>query len=232
MFRTLVIAGLLLTLLGPLTAGEPKEKWPSAQAQLDVGLSLAKTEGKRVYLELGSPTCDCCRAFDLYMNDPEVVRVLSKHLVLVRVRGDKSDGAGELHKRLGPPYYGIPVWWVLDANGEKVPRVGDPFGNVGIPVNATHRANYVKALRVACPKMTDEEAALLERKLREAPWSVESEAAQQIEDAAGTKLLFAKALLQDGKRDSATKWLERVVKESQGTKAAGEAARLLADLRP
>ena len=231
MFRTLVIAGLLLTLLAPLTAGEPKEKWPSAQAQLDVGLSQAKAEGKRVYLEFGWDGCRPCRVFDGYYKDPEVSRVLSKYLVRVKIDVSKNSGSTELKHRFGSPR-GVPAWWLLDADGQVVSGAGDPGGNVGFPTAANDRVAYIEVLRSACPKMTDEEAALLERKLREAPWSVESEAAQQIEDAAGTKLLFAKALLQDGKRDSATKWLERVVRECKGTKAAGEAARLLADLRP
>jgi hypothetical protein len=231
MFRTLVIAGLLLTPTAALTAGEPKEKWPSARALLDIALSQAKAEGKRVYLEFGSPACYCWRMIlDRTMSDPELVRVLSRHLVLVRIRQDKSPGSPEVQKKLLGEFGGRIGFF--DADGAKVPGADDPFSGGGFPAGPSERAAYIKKLRVACPKMTDEEAALVERKFRENPESVESVAAQQIEDAAGTKLLFAKALLQDGKRDSATKWLERVVRECKGTKAAGEAARLLVDLRP
>jgi len=48
--------------------------------------------------------------------------------------------------------------------------------------------------------MSEKEADLLLRTLRENPGSVESESAERLEQAAATKLTFAKSLLQDGKR--------------------------------
>jgi FimV-like protein len=231
MFRTLLATSLIASLAVPVRAGEPKEKWPSAQTLLDIGLSQARAEGKGVHLEFGAPWCGCSRMLDRTMNDPEVVRVLSRHLVLVRVRCDKSAGYEELIKRLGSGTIS-PIWF-LDADGVKVPGTDNPFSpNVGFPASPKSRAAYTKALRLACPKMTDDEAALVARKFRENPWSVESVAARGVEDAAGRKLMFAKALLQDGKRDKAREWLERVVRDDPGTTAAQAAARLLKELTP
>src|SRR5207244_3037286 len=151
-----------------LRAGEPAEKEPSAQALFDIGLSRAGADGKRVLLEFGWDGCRPCRVFDGYYKDPEVSRVLDKYLVRVKIDISKNRGATELKHRFGSPR-GVPVWWLLDADGRVVSGAGDPGGNVGFPTAASDRAAYIKALRSACPTMSDEEADLLERKLRENP---------------------------------------------------------------
>jgi Thioredoxin-like len=231
MLRTLTAIGLLCPLPLPAWAGEPVSKPPSAQSLFDVASSRAREEGKPVFLICGADGCQPCRRFDAYHGDAEVRRVLDRHLVLVKVDTTKNPGAREVMKRLGEPH-GVPAWGLLDPSGNKVDGTPSRWGYAFFPSDPESRAKYLSALRTACPNLSDAEATLLERKLKESPGSVESRAARKVENAADAKLTFAKELLRSGKRASAATRLEQIVKDCGGTRAAAEAAQLLKSLPP
>jgi hypothetical protein len=91
-------------------------------ARLEAALARARREKKRVLLDLGASWCrDCQAMYRLLHGDPEIVRELERHYVLVLVdvsrKGEQPRNA-ELVARFGDPLArGIPVLLVLAPEG-------------------------------------------------------------------------------------------------------------------
>jgi hypothetical protein len=161
--RKCLIVAACLSALG---ADQPAGKEPAAADLLNAGLSKAKKDGTRVFLVFGSPGCGWCKIFDKYHTDPEVAKVLEKYLVLVKVDVVKNPG-GEAMYNLYGSHRGVPAWSILDGDEKLLADSGDGQKNVGFPGRPHEIDHYVKALRKACPKLTDAEVELLTRKLKE-----------------------------------------------------------------
>jgi hypothetical protein len=166
MTRSLITLGLLAAVALPLPAAdEPKGKPPAADLLAD-GLARAKKEDKRVFLVFGSPSCGWCKVFDRYHADPDVGRVTGRHLVLVKVDVVENAGGQALYKKYGTDR-GVPAWVLLGPGAAVLADSGDGQANVGFPYQPHEVAHYLKALRKACPGLSDAEAELLAGKLKE-----------------------------------------------------------------
>jgi hypothetical protein len=164
----LLAVPLVMVRGGDEPSGKGKEgvKEPAAAELLDGGLSQAGKEGRRVFLVFGSPGCGWCKRFDQFHDDPEVGRVVGKHLVLVKVDVVKNPGGEALYLKHGRQR-GVPAWTILDPAAKVLADSGDAEKNVGFPFQPNEVEHYVKALRASCPGLTDAEVDLLTKKLKE-----------------------------------------------------------------
>ncbi len=160
------LAVLLASGSTALAADEPKVKGPPAAGLLADGLKQAGKEDKRVFLVFGSPTCGWCKLLEKYHADPEVSQLLAKHLVIVKVDIVENAGGQELYKKYGTDR-GVPAWTILAPDGTVLTDSGDGRDNVGFPAEPQEIAHYFKALRKACPKVSDEDVKLLTARLKD-----------------------------------------------------------------
>jgi thiol-disulfide isomerase/thioredoxin len=167
MFRAASLV-VVLFLAPQVRADDPEKekKGPPAADLLAEGLSKAKKEDKRVFLIFGSPTCGWCKYLDKYHADAEVGKVVEKYFVLVKVDVVTNPGGEEMYKKYGTDR-GVPAWTVLAPDAKVLTDSGDGKDNVGFPYEEKEVEHYVKVVRLAAPKMTDSEAQLLVKKLRD-----------------------------------------------------------------
>lgn len=167
MFHLAAFIALLLV-VPQVRADDPKkeEKGPPADKLLADGLAQAKKDEKRVFLMFGSPTCGWCKYLDKYHADPEVTKVVGKYFVLVKVDVVTNPGGEEMYKKYGTDR-GVPAWTVLAADAKVLTDSGDGQDNVGFPYEDKEIEHYVKAVRLAAPRMTEAESQVLVKKLRD-----------------------------------------------------------------
>jgi len=167
MARAAVLVVVML-LVPQVRADDPaKEKQrPSAFELLAGGLEKAEKEKKSVFLVFGSPTCGWCKYFDKYHADAEVEKVIGKYFVLVKV-DIATDRFGRMVYKLFGRDRGVPAWTIVASDLKWLGDSGDEEDNVGFPYEDKEVEHYVKSVRAAAPKMTDAEAQLLVKKLRD-----------------------------------------------------------------
>jgi hypothetical protein len=124
----------------------------------------AKKEGKLVLLVFGVRGASWSDRLDAYHADSEVRKVLDKHFVIARVDIEESGGV-EMYMERG--VRGTPAFSILDTAGAVVSDSGQDDQNVGFPNNDEEVKRYLDALKAACPKISDDDLALLRRKLEE-----------------------------------------------------------------
>jgi thiol-disulfide isomerase/thioredoxin len=165
MTRTMTFLAVFLSSVALLAADQPTPPAPSAGQLLKDGLARAGKEEKRVFLIFGSPTCGWCKYFAAYHADPEVSRLLDKHLVFVKVDIVETLWGKELYLKYGTER-GVPAWTILAADRTVLADSGDGKNNVGFPAEPHEIDHYIKALQKACPKMTEEDIKLLTDRLK------------------------------------------------------------------
>jgi hypothetical protein len=167
MARLVLTLGLMVVCGLPALAQEgAKKQEPSAADLLAKGLAQAQKEEKRVFLIFGSPGCGWCKLFDKYHADPEVSKVLGKHLVLVKVDIVNNPGGEEMYKKYGTDR-GVPAFTILGTDSKVLADSGDGKENIGFPAEPEEITRYFQALRKTCPQLTETEIALLTSKLKE-----------------------------------------------------------------
>jgi hypothetical protein len=164
--RHLLMAAGVVGAMSLTTYAEEPAKGPPAEAVLSEGLAKAKAEGKRVFLVFGSPTCGWCKYFDKYHADPEVAKLIGKHLVLVKVDVVTNPGGKDLYEKYGTQR-GVPAFTILDAGRNVLADSGDGTNNVGFPYKPEEIEHYVTAMKKALPALTDQDVRVLRRKLAE-----------------------------------------------------------------
>jgi len=95
----------------------------------DVGLKKAKTEGKHIFIDFTAKWCGWCKKMDKEtFSRPEVVEMLNKNFIPVRVHGDSKreldiDGYKVTEKNLTRYEFGVrgfPSFWFLKPDGTKL----------------------------------------------------------------------------------------------------------------
>ena len=167
MKRTIAVLGSLVAVfLSVAFAEEPKANQPTAKQLRTAGLEQANKEGKQVFLIFGSQGCGWCKVFDKYHSDPEVARVLDRHLVLVKVSTDENPGGEEMYNEYGKAR-GVPAFVILDAGGKRLADSGDDDNNIGFPYQPHEIEHYFAALKTGCPKLSESDVELLKETLKE-----------------------------------------------------------------
>jgi len=102
---------------------------------------------------------------DQYHADPDIAPVLSKYFVLQRIDIDETPGGMEMYLQRGPR--GAPAFSIFDSSGEFLADSGQNEQNFGFPNNPEQVDRYIAALTTACPKLTEEDIAVLRYKLEQ-----------------------------------------------------------------
>jgi Highly conserved protein containing a thioredoxin domain len=166
MTRPAIVLGVVLASCLLSSADEPKDKGIAAAQLRSAGLAQAKKEDKQLFLIFGSPSCGWCRVFEKYHADDAVTKVISKHLVLVKVDVEENPGGQEMYDEYGKAR-GVPAFVILNAAGKVLADSGDGDKNIGFPFKPEEVESYFVAMKSACPKLTYAEVQVLRDKLKE-----------------------------------------------------------------
>jgi hypothetical protein len=138
----------------------------SAELLRAAALDQAKKEDKQVFLLFTAPDCDWCKQFDVYHSDPEVMKVISKHFVLLKIDVRQTPGGDHMFAQYGGTDR-LPLFSILDYKGMLLANSGDGDENIGFPTQPGEVEAYFAALKTACPTLNNEEAELLHAKLND-----------------------------------------------------------------
>jgi hypothetical protein len=99
-----------------------------------------------------------------YHADEDVARLLDKYFIVVMLPIDAMVGAQQMYHERGNDR-GVPAYTIVDSHGALLADSGDAGQNIGFPNTDDEVHRYLEMLKTACPEMTDEEQALLQKKL-------------------------------------------------------------------
>lgn len=132
---------LILSFLGTGAAARPQlseekpEPGPLAQERLDEALDQAKSQEKRVFLQVGGSNCGWCDKLDHLLTQEHVAAIMGRNYVIAKIDVDRMKDAHEVVERYLPKGVpGIPWYAILDADGEAIVTSDGPNGNIGYPV--------------------------------------------------------------------------------------------------
>jgi thiol-disulfide isomerase/thioredoxin len=92
-----------------------------AQAQLESALARAKTEGKRVIVDLGGNWCGDCRVFAAVMDLPEVKKYVDAHYEVVLVNVGRYDTNLDIPARFGlDKLHAAPTTLIVSPDGKLI----------------------------------------------------------------------------------------------------------------
>jgi thiol:disulfide interchange protein len=141
---------------------EHQAKPREAAPLIDAAIAQAKEQGKRVFLTFGAPWCGWCHRLEDWMWRPEVMAVLSKDFVPLKIDVDRTIGGKELlAKYRGGDGGGIPWFVFLDGEGQALCDSDDPGSNLGCPWSPEEIAAFGKLVARVKQRITDDELAAL-----------------------------------------------------------------------
>jgi thiol:disulfide interchange protein len=115
-------------------AGTPNGEQLKASEVLAAALAEAGDADKLVFLHSGAQWCGWCRRLETWMTRPEIVEILAKDFVPVKIDMDRMLGAKAINDRYVDGYGGIPWIVILDPDGELVADSFNEEGrNIGSP---------------------------------------------------------------------------------------------------
>jgi len=162
--RTVCVMILLSICASCSDPWKPDPRFPTAEKIRGDALAAAKKEGKSALLVFSMQGNNFCESLDRFHADPVVWGVLGKHFVLGRVDIRETPGGGEMLNEHGFADT-APAFSILDYKGMLLANSSEGGQNFGFPNNEEQVANYISAIKLACPQMTDEEIAVLRNKL-------------------------------------------------------------------
>jgi len=114
------ILALLLAAGWARTAEQtPYDEKADASQQVASAIADASRQGKNVVLVFGANWCPDCRTLDAEMHKPDLVALLAKSFVVVKIDVGRMDKNLDLAKKYGVPVRrGIPAMAVLDPHGK------------------------------------------------------------------------------------------------------------------
>ncbi|MBC8103041.1 MAG: thioredoxin family protein [Cytophagales bacterium] len=132
-------------------------------------------DSRRILLIFGATWCGACRSLEAILDSKDASDVIKKHFVLVHMNVFETEGKQKtLYETPGgvalmdeyTKSRGLPYWTTLDSKGNKIGDCMSPEGQVGAPATLSQIEFFLKTLRQAAPKMTDEEQKVIELRLR------------------------------------------------------------------
>ena len=118
----LLAASLLLVSLAAAASDLPTKFDPSRDALKDVATAVAqaKSDGKRVLVDVGGEWCSWCHVLDKFMDSDDAVRsARDAAFVLVKVNWSPENKNANLLSKW-PKIKGYPHFFVLDATGKLI----------------------------------------------------------------------------------------------------------------
>lgn len=102
---------------------------PTADQVLKTALVKAKKEKKHVLIIFHASWCGWCHKMDASINDPQIKPLFDKSYVIEHLtvlehdpakKPDQNPGAEDLMKKYNSEGFGIPLWFIFDANGKLI----------------------------------------------------------------------------------------------------------------
>jgi thiol-disulfide isomerase/thioredoxin len=132
---------------------------------LNLLISSAKKNNKKLFLVFGWEGCGWCRRLDKYHNDPKVKNILNRYFMISYIDIYKSANGQDLYKRYGKG--GTPSWTVFDSQGKIMVDSDLGKGNIGYPATDDEINSYILAIKKAVPNLKRSDCDLLIEKLKE-----------------------------------------------------------------
>jgi hypothetical protein len=132
---------------------------------LNLLISSAKQNNKKLFLVFGWEGCGWCRRLDKYHNDPKVKNILNRYFMISYIDIYKSTNGQDLFKKYGKD--GTPSWTVFDSQGKIIVDSDLGKGNIGYPATEDELNSYIIAIKKAVPNLSQSDCDLLIEKLKE-----------------------------------------------------------------
>ena len=159
-FAMLIVMGALLA--GGVVGANVEEKpyaVDAAETLMAEACARAKKESKLVFVASGFKECGWCRVLEKYHALPDVSQILGKYYVNVKIDTTYMPDGRKVFSKLAKP--GAPSWVIVTPEREAIVDSYAESGNVGYPAAPHEIAHYVKALKQATPKISEEEIKTL-----------------------------------------------------------------------
>jgi len=148
------------------------EQWsaPKAVASkiLDEGLARASSEDKLVFLHFGAPTCGWCHKLDAFLARADMMPLINREFVDVKLDLSRMMGADEILRRYNPGKSGGIPWFVfLDSRGKALATSNGPKGNIGYPATPEEIEHFIGMLKKTARKLEPAQIDQIETKLKE-----------------------------------------------------------------
>ena len=161
---TLLIALGALVAMSAAAADDKPYASNAAEKLMADACATARKDSKLVFVASGFKECGWCRVFEKYHALPEVSQILGKYLVNVKIDTTYMPDGKEVFSKMAKP--SAPSWVIVTPDRKPIVDSYADSGNVGYPVEPNEIAHYVKALKQAAPKITEDEIKTLSTHLR------------------------------------------------------------------
>jgi thiol-disulfide isomerase/thioredoxin len=156
----------------------------NANDVLKEALKEAKAQNKKVFIKFSASWCGWCHKMNDSMNDPEIKSYFDKnfvirHLTVMESKGQENlenPGAMDMIKKYNSDGFGIPLWFIFDADGKllvdsHIRPEGTGFETkgkniIGCPASKEEVALFVKSLKQTT-NLTDVELAKIAARFRQ-----------------------------------------------------------------
>jgi thiol:disulfide interchange protein len=139
---------------------------PSAESILEVALSAAKQQDKRVLVEIGGPPCSACRVLDEFFDRNR--ELFQDDYIIINLDSVRMRRSDVIENRLRHGRdTGIPWIVILDAEGREMISSDGPKGNIGYPATAEEIDYFVSMITKTTKRTSDEKIAAITEALRE-----------------------------------------------------------------
>jgi uncharacterized protein YyaL (SSP411 family) len=144
---------------------------PPAQTMIDDAVAAAKVSHKNVLAEFGASWCTWCHSFENFLADATGGKIMRDNFELVHLVVDESPdkkalenpGSSAMKTAMGGEKDGIPFFFFLDANGQKIAdsEIMPDNGGVGHPNTPEEVAAFDKLLQKVAPNMTADQRTVI-----------------------------------------------------------------------
>lgn len=150
-YLTLFLTGLVAL---HAAADEISYAQDAASRLLADACNRAKQDSKMVFVTSGFKECGWCRVFERYHALPEVKQILDELYEVVKIDTKYMPDGRDVFSGLAKP--GAPSWVIITPERKVVVDSYSPSGNVGYPLRSHETDHYLKALKAATPRITDQ----------------------------------------------------------------------------
>ena len=147
---------------------------PTADEVLKPAYAKAAKSNKKVLLIFHASWCGWCKKMDASLNDSSIKKAMDKnyeiaHLTVYESKDKtalENSGALELLTKFGGADQGLPYWFVLDANGNKLADSQyAPGKNTGCPASE-EEVSYFLAVLKKTSSLKEEQLGLIKTRFR------------------------------------------------------------------